>query len=81
MMTALLERGVLISLNSDDPAQFGTGWLSQTLIEAQRIGDLSWETMISFMRNGFASAWLDDERKTGYLQDFDRSCNAIRQKR
>ena len=81
MMTALLERGVLISLNSDDPAQFGTGWLSQTLIEAQRIGDLSWETMISFMRNGFASAWLADDRKTGYLQDFDRSCNAIRQKR
>ena len=81
MMTTLLERGVLISLNSDDPAQFGTGWLSQTLIEAQRTGDLSWETMISFMRNGFASAWLADDRKAAYLQDFDRSCDVIRQKR
>jgi adenosine deaminase len=81
MMTTLLERGVLISLNSDDPAQFGTGWLSQTLIEAQRTGDLSWDTMISFMRNGFASAWLPEGRKAAYLQEFDRSCDVIRQKR
>ena len=50
-------------------------------IEAPRTGDLAWETMISFMRNGFASAWLADDRKAAYLQDFDRSCDVIRQKR
>lgn len=80
MMTGLLERGVLISLNSDDPAQFGSGWLSQTLIEAQRTGNLSWKTMTKFMRNGFISAWLPSDRKAAYLQEFDRSCDAIRWK-
>lgn len=72
MMTGLLERGVLISLNRDDPAQFGSGWLSQTLIEAQRTGNLSWKTMTKFMRNGFISAWLPSDRKAAYLQEFDR---------
>ena len=77
MMVGLLERDVLISLNSDDPAQFGSGWLSQTLIEAQRTGNLSWKTMTKFMRNGFISAWLPSDRKAAYQQEFDRSCDAI----
>ena len=80
MMTGLLEQGVLISLNSDDPAQFGSGWLSQTLIEAQRTGNLSRKTMAKFMRNGFISAWLPSDRKAAYLEEFDRSCDAIRWK-
>ncbi len=79
MMTGLLERGVLISLNSDDPAQFGSGWLTQTLIEAQRTGDLPRETMTKFMRNSFLSAWLPSDRKAAYLQQFDRFCDAVGQ--
>jgi adenosine deaminase len=75
MMTGLLERGVLISLNSDDPAQFGSGWLTQTLIEAQRTGNLSRETMTKFMRNGFLSAWLPSDRNATYLQQFDHFCD------
>ncbi len=74
MMTGLLERGVKISLNSDDPAQFGSGWLTQTLIEAQRAGGLSRQTMIRFLRNAFLSAWLPDDEKTGYLERFDGFC-------
>ena len=77
MMTGLLERGVVISLSSDDPAQFGSGWLSQTLVEAQRAGNLSWKTMTKFMRNGFISAWLPSDRKTAYLQKFDACCAAV----
>lgn len=80
MMTGLLERGVLISLNSDDPAQFGSGWLTQTLIEAQRTGNWSFQTMTKFMRNGFVSAWLPSDRKAAYLLEFDRSCDTFRQK-
>ena len=28
--------------------------------------------MTKFMRNGFISAWLPSDRKTAYLQEFDR---------
>jgi len=45
-------------------------------IEAQRSGDLAWESMISFMRNGFASAWLADDQKAAYLKEFDRACDS-----
>ena len=73
MMTDLLSRGVSISLNTDDPAQFGSGWLTQTLVEAQRAGGLSLETMTSFMRNGFLAAWLPAAEKARYLEQFDEA--------
>ena len=40
--------------------------------DAQRAGGLSRETMTRFLRNGFLSAWLPDERKAAYLERFDR---------
>ncbi|MFT5112917.1 MAG: adenosine deaminase [Parasphingorhabdus sp.] len=67
MMLKLLEKGVLVSINSDDPAQFGSGWLTQTMIEAQKNGNLSSETMIKFMRCSFQSAWLPEDQKVIYL--------------
>ena len=71
MMTELLSRGVSISLNSDDPAQFGSGWLTQTMVEAQSVGGLSFDTMTRFMRNGFLAAWLPVSEKARYLEQFD----------
>jgi len=71
MMVRLMERGVLVSFNSDDPPQFGSGWLTQTLVEAQRTGKLSRATMTKLLRNGFLSAWLSNDRKATYLRDFD----------
>ena len=73
MMTDLLSRGVIISLNSDDPAQFGSGWLTQTLVEAQSAGGLSIEIMTSFMRNGFLAAWLPASEKARHLEQFDEA--------
>ena len=73
MMVELLGRGIQISLNSDDPAQFGSGWLNQTLSEAQQTGKLSLETMRAFMRNGFLSAWLTNDEKLRYLARFDEA--------
>ncbi len=73
MMSELLNRGVVISLNSDDPAQFASGWLTQTLIEAQSAGNFSLETMSRFMRNSFLSAWLSNEKKATYLEQFEKA--------
>ena len=75
MMIRLLEKGVLVSINSDDPAQFGSGWLTQTMIEAQKNGNLSPETIIKFMRCSFQSAWLPEDRKTIYLQQLEHFCD------
>jgi len=77
MMTRLLERGVTISLNSDDPAQFASGWLTQTLIEAQGTGALARETISKFMRNSFLSAWVPRDHKVSYLERFDSYCDTF----
>ena len=77
MMRELLDRGVLISLNSDDPAQFASGWLTQTLIETQQAVNFSLETMTKFMRNGFVSAWLPTDRKATYLEQFDNTHKSL----
>ncbi len=77
MMKELLDRGVLISLNSDDPAQFASGWLSQTLIETQQAGNFSLETMTKFMRNGFLSAWLSTDRKAAHLEQFENTYKSL----
>ncbi len=73
MMAELLRRGVLISLHSDDPAQFGSGWLTQTLTEAQLTGDFSQRVMTAFMRNSFVSAWVPSDEKRRYLGEFDEA--------
>ena len=78
MMAELLERGICISLNSDDPAQFGSGWLAQTLIEAQRAGSLPQESMIKFMRNAFLTAWISEGHRKTLLQSFDDYCSQNR---
>ena len=78
MMTDLLGRGVVISLNSDDPAQFGSGWLTQTLVETQRAAGLSLDTMTRFMRNGFVSAWLSPSEKASYLDQFEEMHKKLR---
>lgn len=77
MMRQLLNRGVIISLNSDDPAQFASGWLSQTLIETQQAGNFSLETMTKFMRNSFLSAWLPTNRKATYLAQFEKAHKSL----
>jgi adenosine deaminase len=67
MIEKLFDAGALISINSDDPAQFGSGWLTQVLASAQTAGQFSRSDMIKFIENGFRSSWLDSTRKNSYL--------------
>lgn len=74
MIQKLLKAGVLISLNTDDPAQFGSGWLLDTLVAAQKSGGFSRAEMVLFQINAFRSAWLDDDRKKHYLEVLETFC-------
>jgi adenine deaminase len=75
MITKLLRSGVTISLNTDDPEQFGSGWLTQTLIAAQKAGRFDREDMIQFLKNAFQSAWLPEDRKNHYLKALQTFCS------
>lgn len=72
MIKTLFEAGALISLNTDDPAQFGSGYLNTTLSACQAAGGFNNKDMVQFMRNAFESAWIEDRVRATYVASLDR---------
>ena len=73
MHRTLLHAGARISLNTDDPAQFGSGWLTNTILSAMRAAPFSRVEVVGFIRNAIDSAWLEPARRsdlTTELEDF-----------
>lgn len=63
--------GLSVSLNSDDPGYFASGYMNHMLTAVAQTGDLSIEDLADYMRNAFASAWLGEDRKLQYVQTVD----------
>lgn len=66
----LLERGVLVTVNSDDPAYF-PGYVADNLVTLQREAGLTREAVVQLVRNAFSIAWLDDAERGSYLRRLD----------
>lgn len=76
MHRTLLEAGVTISLNTDDPAQFGSGWLSNTMYRAMRAAPFTRAEVVRFAQNAIDASWTDAAHKaelTAQLRDFVRA--------
>ena len=69
-IVALLERGVLVTVNSDDPAYF-PGYVADNLVLLQREGQLEREDVVQLVRNAFTIAWLEDAERAAYLERLD----------
>jgi adenosine deaminase/aminodeoxyfutalosine deaminase len=57
-----LEEGLVVTLNSDDPAMFGTS-LEEEFVQATRCFELSRETLVGLCRNAVEAAFLSGEEK------------------
>ena len=64
----LYELGMCVTLNSDDPAQFESGYLTELLISVQHASGYSKADMAKFMINAFEAAWISDEEKDAYIE-------------
>ena len=76
----LFDAGILVSVNTDDPALFASGYLSSTLAMVQKHSGYSNHEMIKLMKNAFLSAWISDKRKEGYLNElvnFEQKCQVF----
>jgi hypothetical protein len=62
----LLERGVRVTVNSDDPAYF-PGYMNENLIAAQESVNLTREQILHLVRNAFTISWLPRESKDHYI--------------
>lgn len=66
----LLDYGLNVSVNSDDPAYF-KGYMNQNFINLYENLALTEEDVITLVKNSFRSAFIDDELKKEYLARVD----------
>jgi len=64
------DQGVMVTLNTDDPAMFGTS-LSQEYQLAQDTFGFTDEHLRELARNSFEASFLPAEKKLGFLNQFD----------
>jgi len=66
----LLDAGLVVTVNSDDPAYFG-GYLVDNLVAAQEALGLRRRDLVRLARNSFEAALLDEEERRGYFAEVD----------
>jgi adenosine deaminase len=66
----MLELGMRVTVNSDDPAYFG-GYMTENLLCVQREAGLRESDLAALMRNAFEAAWLPRATKDRYIAALD----------
>jgi adenosine deaminase len=64
----LLARGLLVTVNSDDPAYFG-GYIAENYAATAAALGLSADDLVSLARNSFNASFLSQEQKRTYLDE------------
>ena len=67
----MLDWGLLVTVNSDDPAYFG-GYVADNFAASAAALDLSREQLLTLARNSFVASFLDDVQRRAYLAEVDR---------
>jgi len=62
----MLDKGLRVMVNSDDPAYFG-GYLNTNLIETAKALKLNLEDIKTLIQNSFKSSFLDEQTKNNWL--------------
>ena len=68
VIAAMLEAGMRVTVNSDDPAYF-PGYMNENLIRVQEEVDLGKAGLVQLAENAFESAWLPRATKDRYLAE------------
>jgi adenosine deaminase len=67
----LLDAGLCVTINSDDPAYFG-GYINENFHAVRDAFDLTEDQMRVLARNSFEAAFVEDERRTAFLAELER---------
>lgn len=67
----LLDAGLCVTVNSDDPAYFG-GYIGENFLRCQEALDLDADDLCSLAGNSFKASFLNDADKTRHLDELDR---------
>ncbi|MBU0668066.1 adenosine deaminase [Patescibacteria group bacterium] len=67
----MLEKGLLITINSDDPAYFG-GYVNENYLAISDALDLSKEEIVKLARNSFTASFLIEKTKQQMIEKVDK---------
>lgn len=67
----MMEKGLLVTVNSDDPAYFG-GYLCENYLAVQRALNLSKRDICTLAGNSFEASFLDMPKKRGMTMELNR---------
>jgi adenosine deaminase len=57
-----------VTVNTDDPGLFSSGYLTNTLCGVQSASGYSKSEMTKLMQNAFLGSWVSEEEKNGFLE-------------
>ena len=66
----MLDRGLFVTVNSDDPAYFG-GYVNDNYVAVAEALGLGREDLVRLARNSFEAAWLDSPARAARLAELD----------
>lgn len=75
----LLEAGLCVTINSDDPAYFG-GYIAENFQEVKAALKLTQEEIYQLARNSFQASFLTLEEKQIFLNELDAFMARVSQK-
>jgi adenosine deaminase len=67
----LLDRGLLVTVNSDDPAYFG-GYVADNFQASAAALDLTREQLLTLARNSFVASFVSADQRRAYLEELER---------
>ncbi len=69
-LKTMLKKGLMATVNSDDPAYFG-GYINDNFITTAEAVGLEREHIITLVKNSFAASFISEEEKSKYLSLVD----------
>ena len=70
VLAQMLERGLRVTVNSDDPAYFG-GYVGDNYREVEAALGLSRDDLVQLARNSFLASFTDDDARRAHLDALD----------
>jgi adenosine deaminase len=72
----MMEKGLLVTINSDDPAYFG-GYINENYLAVQRALNLNEEHIYELAKNSFNASFLDEDEKKRMIANLNKHKNKL----
>ncbi|EIZ78917.1 adenine deaminase (predicted) [Novosphingobium sp. Rr 2-17] len=71
VVRAMLDQGLKVTINSDDPAYMGSKYLTEVIIDTQARSGLTKAELVRISRNAFDAAWVAPDRRDRFQAKLD----------